>query len=86
MCVGVWVFAHVCVCVYVSAHVGACAGVCWCICFCVFPPSTQIPLLMKKDEIFDLLCEHGVPMSRATWFIKVRGGWSTLVLWEGVGG
>ena len=50
------------------------------------PPSTQIPLLMKKDEIFDLLCEHGVPMSRATWFIKVRGGWSTLALWEGLGG
>ena len=42
---------------------------------------------MKKDKIFDFLCEHSVPISRTTCFIKVRGGWSTLVLWEGwVGG
>ena len=28
---------------------------------------------MKKEEI-SLLSEHSVPMSRATWFIKVRSG------------
>ena len=73
-----WVRAHVCVCgVYASVFCSAVVPL---------PRSTQIPLLIKKEEIFDLLCEHSVPMSRATWFIKVRGGWSTLVLWEGLGG
>ena len=78
MLLPMWVRARVCVGVYASVFLLSCST--------PLPPSTQIPLLMKKDEIFDLLCEHGVPMSRATWFIKVRGGWSTLVLWEGVGG
>ena len=64
-------------------------GVCVCVRACLWSlfncgtppslPSAQIPLLMKKEEIFDLLCEHSVPMSRATWFIKVRGG--SCALW-----
>ena len=73
-----------------SAHLMHCT-VCVCVCVracvrsllnCGTPPSlpsAQIPLLMKKEEIFDLLCEHSVPMSRATWFIKVRGG--SCALW-----
>ena len=74
----VWVGAHARVCVvYASVFYSAVVPL---------PRSTQMPLLIKKEEIFDLLCEHSVPMSRSTWFIKVRGGWSTLALWEGLGG
>ena len=70
--------------------VRVCGVFCPCVCVCYYSAnycgtplflfSSQIPLLMKKEEIFDLLCEHSVPMSRATWFIKVRSGQYT-VLW-----
>ncbi len=76
MCVCVVCVVYVCMC----AHV----GVYMCVCvtaqlyFYSWLLSRQIPLLMK-DKIFDFL---SVPISRTTCFIKVRGGWSTLVLWE----
>ena len=94
VCVCVWCMrvmcVRVCVCVCLCPCVWRVVSVCVCVCYnsanyCGTPFflfSLQIPLLMKKEEIFDLLCEHSVPMSRATWFIKVRSGQYT-VLWCG---
>jgi hypothetical protein len=31
----------------------------------------NIPLLMKKEDMFDLLCKYNIPMSRAAWIIKI---------------
>ena len=59
--------------VCVTVCVRACVCMCVCVCVC------------KKDKIFDLLCEHSMPISCTTWFDKVRDGWSTLALWEGLG-
>ena len=94
LCSCVWrvVFVRVACCVRVCGVLFPCVWRVVSVCVCynsanycgnpLFLFSLQIPLLMKKEEIFDLLCEHSVPMSRATWFIKVRSGQYT-VLWCG---
>ena len=35
--------------------------------------SCQVPIFTRKEEIFDNLCEKDVPISRAAWYIKVKG-------------
>ena len=38
--------------------------------------SRKVPTFNKKEEIFTNLCEFGVPMIKAAWFIKMTAAYN----------